>query len=89
MDLDTLIEYKEILVENLPEWKDTTDLRHIELKKLTGLTNATYRAINNDPNVNGPHKVVVIRIFGTVEGLVDKVKEHTIFSELGKKGSGP
>lgn len=89
MDLDTLVEYKEILVDNLPEWKDTTDLRFIELKKLTGLTNATYRAINNDPNLTSANKTAVIRIFGTVEGLVDKKKEHAIFCELGKNGSGP
>ncbi|KAL4450879.1 hypothetical protein ABPG74_011721 [Tetrahymena malaccensis] len=89
MDLDTLIEYKEILVDNLPEWKDTTDLRYIELKKLTGLTNATYRAKNNDPNLTTSNKIAVIRIFGTVEGLVDKAKEHTIFNELGKNGAGP
>lgn len=89
MDLDTLTEYKEILVDNLLDWKETSDLRHIELKRLTGLTNATYRAINNDPNLKTINKVAVIRIFGTVEGLVDKAQEHTIFSELGKNGQGP
>jgi len=89
MELDTLTEYKQILVDNLEEWKNTTDLRLIELKKCTGLTNATYRAINTSPAVTGPHKTVVIRIFGTVEGLVDKKKEHLIFCELGNKGQGP
>lgn len=67
-------------------WEHTSSISSIELKKLTGLTNATYLATNNE--VEGPNKVV-IRIFGSVEGLVDKKKEHLIFNELGKMGQGP
>jgi hypothetical protein len=85
MELDQLTEYKLILIENVPSWRETNSIHSIELKKLTGLTNATYRAVNSDPTVSEP-KTVVIRIFGSVEGLVDKKKEHTIFKELGKNG---
>lgn len=57
------------------------------MKRLTGLTNVTYRVTNLDESlVNNKNRTVVLRIFGTVEGLVDKKKEHIIFMDLGNLG---
>lgn len=55
-------------------------LDQIDLKKLTGLTNETFKVSHKTEDLPW----YVLRIFGKAEGMVCHKKENYIFKELGE-----